>query len=277
MKRFWTDKQDNLLRRHYGKGDLDALAARLGVSRGAVKSRAAKIGLRRKVNVKHPWSDSQLDYLRKHYADEPMDVLMKKTKHCKDSIENKAHELGLRKSKAYLAELGRKTAQKPGAVANRFKKGQVPFNKGKKAHEFRSPEAIAKCQQTQFEKGHRPHNTRPVGYERIDKKDGYIYVKVAEGQKLVHKHRFVWEQHNGPIPDGYCVSFHDGDKTNCDINNLFLISREDNARRTIEREPEDVRRARVAKGTATRNRQIRLDKIRLHWGLEPKGKLVKRW
>ena len=27
----------------------------------------------------------------------------------------------------------------------------------------------------------------------------------------------------------------------------------------------------------SRNKSIRRDKIRLHWGLEPLGKLVKRW
>jgi len=28
---------------------------------------------------------------------------------------------------------------------------------------------------------------------------------------------------------------------------------------------------------ASRNKTIRMDKIRLHWGMEPKTKLVKRW
>ena len=35
----------------------------------------------------------------------------------------------------------------------------------------------------------------------------------------------VWEQNNGPIPDGYVVIFADRDKSNFDINNLVLVSR----------------------------------------------------
>jgi len=37
-------------------------------------------------------------------------------------------------------------------------------------------------------------------------------------------HRMVWEEHNGPIPEGMIVSFRDSNKLNCDISNLMLIS-----------------------------------------------------
>ena len=38
-------------------------------------------------------------------------------------------------------------------------------------------------------------------------------------------HRAVWEEHNGPVPEGMIVSFKDSDRMNCDIDNLMLISR----------------------------------------------------
>ena len=56
-----------------------------------------------------------------------------------------------------------------------------------------------------------------------------------------------------------------------------LLSREDNARRRASEETPEARRERVAKAQTTRNKSIRRDKIRLHWGMQPLGKLVKRW
>lgn len=276
MKRFWNEKLDNLLRRHYAKGDLDALAQRIGTTKGAVKGRAQRIGLKRKVNVRQPWTERQLAVLREHYADKPMEWLMAKTHHKRDSIENKAHDLGIYKSKEFLAEMGRQAAQRPGAVASRFKKGLVPANKGKRQTDFMSAEGIERTKATRFKPGQQPANTRPVGYERIDD-DGYVLIKVEGERKMTHKHRHVWRQHHGEIPDGYCVSFRDGNKQNCDISNLFLISREDNARRRIEAETPEQRRARADKMAATLREQDRKDRLRLHWGMPTKHGRIKRW
>ena len=107
--------------------------------------------------------------------------------------------------------------------------------------------------------------------------NGYVYIKVSMEQKMVLKHRYVWEQANGPIPDGHNIAFRDGDRQNCDISNLYLISREDAAREQIKNETAEHRAARVVKATATRNETIRRDRIRIHWGFEPHSKLVKRW
>ena len=276
MRRFWTEKLDNLLRRYYPKGDLDALAARVGTTRDAVKCRAQRIGLRRKVQVHKPWTERQLALLRRHYADMPMQELEQKLHRKRVSIYNKAVELGLERSQEVIAEQSRRASQHPKAVACRFKKGQEPWSKGKREWQIRSKEAIERCRRTQFKPGQQPHNTRPVGYERIDK-DGYILVKVEGERKMVLKHRYVWQQAHGEIPDGYCVSFRDGNRLNCSLENLELISREDAARRTAHAETPEARAACVTKGQAKRNETIRRDKIRIHWGLEPKSKLVKRW
>lgn len=100
-----------------------------------------------------------------------------------------------------------------------FKKGDVPHNKGKKGVCGKG------CEKTWFKKGQAPINHRPVGSERIDSKDGYILIKTAEPRTWKHKHRVIWEQHNGPIPRNHVVIFLDGDKTNIDISNLALITR----------------------------------------------------
>ena len=41
-------------------------------------------------------------------------------------------------------------------------------------------------------------------------------------------HRTVWEEHNGPIPEGMMVTFKDGNTENCDIGNLTLIDMAEN-------------------------------------------------
>ena len=39
----------------------------------------------------------------------------------------------------------------------------------------------------------------------------------------VHKHRWLWEQANGPVPKGHRLKCLDGDKTNCDPSNWEAI------------------------------------------------------
>ena len=114
----------------------------------------------------------------------------------------------------------------------RFEKGHITHNKGKKG-------VCAKgCEKTWFPKGNLPHNTKPIGYERISK-DGYIEVKIAmrrsdTGNKnnFVAKHRLIWEKANGPIPDGCKIIFLDGDKRNFELENLALVTNAENLEMT---------------------------------------------
>jgi hypothetical protein len=98
-----------------------------------------------------------------------------------------------------------------------FKKGHVPFNKGKKG-------VITGGQATQFKKGHKPWNYMPVGSERVNG-DGYVDIKIADPNKWKPKHHIIWEKAYGQIPKGYAVIFGDGNRFNFDINNLILVSR----------------------------------------------------
>jgi hypothetical protein len=79
---------------------------------------------------------------------------------------------------------------------------------------------------TSFKKGNRPHNWMPVGSERVNG-DDYIDVKVAEPNVWVYKQRLIFEAAHGPIPDGHCVIFKDGDNRNFDISNLVLVDRKE--------------------------------------------------
>ena len=100
-----------------------------------------------------------------------------------------------------------------------WEKGQKAWNKGKPM----SKEQYKKCAPTMFKKGQIPKQYRPVGSERINV-DGYIEIKVSDPKKWKLKHRVVWEHHNGEIPKGNMIVFLDGNKLNCDISNLKMIS-----------------------------------------------------
>ena len=108
-------------------------------------------------------------------------------------------------------------------LTGRFVKGQTAPNKGKKL----TQEVIDKVKGTWFKKGRVPPNHKPVGSERVNK-DGYIEVKVAEPNKWRLKHRVVWEEHFGKIPQGHMVSFQNGIATDCRIENLIMISQQEN-------------------------------------------------
>ncbi len=109
---------------------------------------------------------------------------------------------------------------------SRIQKGSEPPNKGKKM----DAETYNKVKRTFFSKDHIPHNTKYDGAIRISQKEGdrpYKLVRVRMREwKLLHRH--IWEQVNGEIPEGYLVTFRDGNAENCSIDNLQLMSKQEN-------------------------------------------------
>lgn len=106
-----------------------------------------------------------------------------------------------------------------------FKKGSVPFNKGKKIREYVKGESYEKISKTFFKKGNMPKNHRPVGSERIC--EGYVEIKVAEPNKWRKKHNVIWEEHNGAIPKGSVVIFLNKNTLDLRIENLMLVTRQE--------------------------------------------------
>ena len=108
-------------------------------------------------------------------------------------------------------------------LTGQFKKGNVAHNKGKKQIEYMNQESIERTKKTRFKKGNKPKNYRPIGSERITK-DGYIEVKVADPNKWETKNKIIYKQYFGDIPKGHKIIYADGNKLNNDINNLILVS-----------------------------------------------------
>ena len=100
-----------------------------------------------------------------------------------------------------------------------YKKGSVPWNKGKKGY--------MGANRTSFKPGNIPANWKPVGSERIDT-EGYALIKIAEPKKWALKHRIIWEEHHKKkIPIGSVIIFADGDRSNLSIENLICVTREE--------------------------------------------------
>lgn len=105
-----------------------------------------------------------------------------------------------------------------------FKKGHRTWNKGIK-------KPYKGGEQTQFKKGQLPHNTRFDGAIRIQPdKSGrsYKHIRISLS-KWMPLHRYIWTQVYGD-PGSNVIRFKDGNSLNCDIENLSLISRGDNAK-----------------------------------------------
>lgn len=150
-----------------------------------------------------------------------------------NQVYSKAANLGLKKTPEHrerMQEFTNKALTNAG-IANRFVKGQVSFNKGKKQSDYMSEDAINRSKATRFKAGHRPANWVPVGSTRIDAKDGYKLVKVAEPRVWDLAHRVLWEEHNGKLKDGEILTFINGDKTDIRLDNLQKITLADNAKR----------------------------------------------
>jgi hypothetical protein len=99
-----------------------------------------------------------------------------------------------------------------------IKKGSVPYNKGKKMA------YNANVARAQFKKGRKPHNTKYIGHERIDSKDGYVLLNIGD-RGYVLKHRYMWEKENGKLPEGMCLKCLNGDIENTNPSNWDAIPR----------------------------------------------------
>lgn len=166
--------------------------------------------------MRHKWTDKEDRWLIKNVKGITLEELTERF--------NKKFNLNV--SKKAVAGRKSKLNISSGIVGGQFQKGQKSFNKGLKWDEYMPKESQERSRKTVFKKGNVPPNHRKIGSERIDS-DGYVLVKTQDGHLQKNwklKHRLVWESMYGNIPKGYKIMFADGDKTNCDIKNLILVS-----------------------------------------------------
>lgn len=110
-----------------------------------------------------------------------------------------------------------------GRIGGQFHVGMTPWNEGTRG--------VMKRNSGTFEPGHVSANTKPVGYERLNK-DGFVEIKINQPNpytkattRFRHKHVYLWEQANGPVPTNHVIMFKDGNKRNFDMENLICVNR----------------------------------------------------
>lgn len=188
--------------------------------------------------TRRAWSKAEDARLTKLYQDHKLADIAEKMGRSISSVANRRVKLGLQRTPEQQARIGN----------GQFGAGQVPWNAGLKGWQ-----AGGRSRETQFKPGVKPSNTwRPIGAERTSK-DGILYRKVADtgikrdDWKAVHV--LLWEERNGPLPDGHIVIFRDGNRENLEPENLMALTRAENMRRnSISRYGEDYRSAAIQLG-----------------------------
>jgi hypothetical protein len=157
------------------------------------------------------YTQEHLDFLREHYPHMSRRELTRafNERFGKQKTHDQIHAL----IKRFRITCGR---------SGNFEKGHKPWNTGTKG--------LVPPNSGQFKPGNIPANLREMGAELIDR-DGYVQIKIAETNPYTGaKTRFklkqdaVWEAVHGPIPKGHKVRFLDGDKLNCALENLELVT-----------------------------------------------------
>lgn len=171
------------------------------------------------MSQRHKYSKEEIQFLRNNVKNTSLKQLT-------DSF-NKRFGTSLTEQAISMQKV--KYGLKSGKAGGQFEKGHIPSNKGKKM----SKEQYGICKSTMFKPCSKPKNTDPIGAEKM-LSDGYIWVKVDDKPKVPktvnwkQKHRIIWEQSYGSIPEGHMIIFLDGNHENFDIDNLAMITKAEN-------------------------------------------------
>lgn len=249
-RKAWTAAEDATLRQLHATATQQSIAAAIGCTADQVKVRCGQLGLAKKTRAE--WKRNEDEILRADYADQPAASIAEQLGRPLSQVYARAHRLGLAKSEQFLASpMSGRVDGHNRATTGRFKKGQPPPNAGIKGWQ-----AGGRAAETQFKAGAKPVNYVPIGTERCTS-DGYLRRKTTEtglqrrDWKFVHL--LLWEEHNGPVPEGHMVVFRDRDRRNITIENLEIVTRAEHmARHTIQNYPSELKDVMRLKGRLTR-------------------------
>lgn len=195
------------------------------------------------------WTPAEYALLDSRYPHERTDVIAKDLGRALKSVYAMASLRGLHKTAAYLASPDAHRFDGVKGVGSRFAKGLVPWNKGMRW------DSGGRSHATRFKPGTVPPNRQEVGALRITS-DGVLEIKARDGLRGWEPlSRWTWERERGPIPKGMAVRFRNGDPHDCQIDNLYLVTRADLMRaNTMHNYPKEIALAIQLRGAL--NRQI---------------------
>lgn len=213
------------------------IASIFGVTTGYVYSLAKKKCLKKTLTFKRSTlsnsnriiSDTDIEEIRVLYPFTLTKDIAQKYAVSKSTIYGFATKYGWKKDPNFKLDVARRMAKdlSSSRMGHRFKKGHTPANKGKMISEFMSSDQELRFRKNSFKAGNRPKSYLPIGTEILMLKDGYIKVKIGDPNKWELKHRLVWTKANGAIPKGCNVQFKNGNRQDCSIENLYIISKRD--------------------------------------------------
>ncbi len=235
----WTTGRAPIVPVEYSQAEMEFVEANQAMPRKELHAAFAEAFGRRDVTVKHIqnlltrmgwtkqpkapnviWSNEEIEFV------EANQTLPRKDLHAALVERFGRTDLKEEHVKSLCARRGFRTGR-----TGTFEKGTVPPNKGQRCPEGkggRHPNA----RRTQFKKGNIPHTYRGPGHEWIDAEDGYVRLIIAGRNPHtgadtcpVLKHKYLWEQINGPVPDGHALKCLDGVRTNTDPSNWACVSR----------------------------------------------------
>lgn len=242
----WSESEHHQLRELYPRRRTPEVARLLGRSIKSVRSRAKILGLHKNAdNGRHlPWTADDDELLRRVYPHISTVKVARQLGRTVISTYHHAFILGLHKTERYLNSVDACRLRRGDNVGlgHRFPKGHAPANKGlRRPGWFRG-----RMRETQFKKGQLPRNTMPLWTFRLNT-DGYLLLKTGRrgpkpNDRWEFVHRLIWEQANGPIPEGYRIWWKDGDRLNCSLSNLEMLSGAEHiARTTVQNLPPELR------------------------------------
>lgn len=188
-----------------------------------------------KNNKKHIFSKDQETFIRKNYnlySSEELKNVFNKMFDCNltySSIRSKKQKLGLNK-KIKVVPIYNISKKEEIFLITNYKdlsneeltlKFNSTFNKNLTIYQIKHLKKKLKI--TEKGKGRRV----PLYHERRNH-DGYTIIKIKDSKNKYYKNyvlksHYIWEQHYGEIPKGYNLIYLDGNKNNCNIDNLVLI------------------------------------------------------
>lgn len=186
--------------------------------------------------------------MRDNYANKSNTELAKALKRTVDSIAHKARELHLSKP----PHKGKWSDQDLAYLKENYATKLNPELSKKLKRDIRSISnkafSLGLHKNLQKEERENKRYTRQwctIGSERLTT-NGYLRRKVSDTGNFNRDwrkvHVIIWEETHGPVPDGFCLAFKDGNKQNVELQNLELISKKEMMKRnTINQYPEEVR------------------------------------
>ncbi len=157
-----------------------------------------------------PWSADHIADLVKNYAEERTADIAVRLGRSPGAVRVMAHVHRIKKTR-------RRTGN-----STTWRRGHKAWHAGQKLAPGRMTST------SQYKPGNVPVNILPAGTV-VHRGDGYLWKKISDNNADCKKnwrlvHVLLWEQHNGPLPDGMIVIFKNRNKTDIRIANLIAIT-----------------------------------------------------